>query len=130
MSAAAGDGELLGALGRLAAEAGRAVRAAADTASKELSGALGRDQFRWPANLSLAGPTLPAPYKAAGQALSWQDGYMATCVVSSARCVQQHGAQPFTAALVASLAAVHLKPGGYRLLQASAWPRGGAAALT
>ena len=49
-----------------------------------------------------------------------QDGYMASCAVSVARAVQQHGPLPCTAALVGVQAAAHARPGGYRLLQARA----------
>lgn len=70
---------LWGALSRVATEAARTVRAAAESASRELSGALGKDQLKWPAGLSLAGPTVPQPYKPAGQTLSWQVGGWQTC---------------------------------------------------
>lgn len=114
------DGDLWGALGRAASEAAKAGkelagRAAAVARDQLPELQIGREQLRFPSGL-LTGPIVPQPYKAEGT-LTWHDGYMASCAVSVARAVQQHGLQPATTALVAAQAAVHFKPGGYRLLQ-------------
>ena len=70
-----GSDDLVGALGRLAAQAAATARSAAETASRELSGALGRDApLRWPASLSVSGPVVPQPYFVEGHKLSWQVG--------------------------------------------------------
>lgn len=43
--------------------------------------------------------------------------FIAAGALSVSRAVQHHGVQPATAGLVAAQAALHCRPGGYRLLQ-------------
>ncbi len=69
----------MGALARAAAEAGRLARGVAEGAARELSGALGKDQLRWPKGLLGVGPVIPGPYKQPEQGFTWHDGYMASC---------------------------------------------------
>ncbi len=81
------DGDLWGALGRAASEAGKAARDMAERAAAVARDQLpelqiGREQLRFPSGL-LAGPTVPQPYKAEGT-LTWHDGYMASCEPCSA----------------------------------------------
>ena len=111
-----GDDALWGALSRAAVEAARLARRTAESAAKELSGALGRDQMEWP-SFGLGGPIIPKPYKAPGQGLTWHEPYMASCALSIGRAVEQHRVQPATASLVALQTVLHLRPGGYRLQQ-------------
>lgn len=158
------EDSLVGALTGLAAETARLVRHCAEEAVREMSGALGADELRWPRGLlDRTGPVIPKPYKQPGQGASWHDAYMASCEVGGAgrgpagclpagggllharalhvallssafshtlhprlpagavsvvRSVQQQGLQPVTAAAVLAQAALHFRPGGYRLLQA------------
>ncbi|PSC69569.1 rhomboid mitochondrial [Micractinium conductrix] len=112
------EDSLVGALTGLAAETARLVRHCAEEAVREMSGALGADELRWPRGLlDRTGPVIPKPYKQPGQGASWHDAYMASCAVSVVRSVQQQGLQPVTAAAVLAQAALHFRPGGYRLLQ-------------
>lgn len=90
--------------------------------------------------------TYTAPWEA-GRRLTWQDGYMASCehtasgacswnpaycccflirqlwchhgagALSVARSLQQQELSTATVGLVAAQAALHMRPGGYRLLQ-------------
>ena len=117
------DDALWASLTRAAAEAGRAARSAAEHAADELSAAFGLDQqrLRWPGSDVLAGPIIPEPYsppwERQGRRLTWHDGYMASAALSVARTLQTQELQPATVGLVAAQAALHLRPGGYRLMQ-------------
>lgn len=103
------DGDLWGALGRAASEAGKAARDMAERAAAVARDQLpelqiGREQLRFPSGL-LAGPTVPQPYKAEGT-LTWHDGYMASCKRCSAgsRAVWGGGAALACSAVAASIA--------------------------
>lgn len=82
--------DLWASLSRLAGEAGRAARQAAERGADLASGSLGKDQFmKWPSNL-LTGSIIPEPYRRPGQRLTWHDGYMATCECRLSCCGLPH----------------------------------------
>lgn len=85
------DDALWGSLTRLASEAGRLVRSAAEATGGEISGALGRDRqvLRWPSGLTPLRPAIPEPYVIQGRSLDWRDAYMAFCEWHSRRFYQR-----------------------------------------